>query len=296
MAPHSLFSPSFRHQKLGWLFTAIVVIMVYIATFAMAAQAALSSLSLSRNEDLTNHLTVEIPAVEDEAAVSQADRVNQAVALLRATPDVAQVRTLSDQDTRRLLEPWISQPELLKKLSLPTLIDVERRDGGTLTATAIESRLRTSISDARVDDHADWLGDLARLVNSLSALAAFMIMLTGVTLMIAIALICRAVMATERETVELLHTMGADDGHIAGHFQRHAWRISAPAALAGFGLAILSLGILMLFLRDIMDISSLGIARWIGLAALVIVVPLTAMLVASLSARFSVLRLLRSLP
>jgi cell division transport system permease protein len=296
MASPLLFAPSFRHQKLGWLFVAVVVIMVYIATFAMAAEAALSSITLSRNEGLANHLTVEIPAVEDETSIPQADRVKQAVAVLQATPDVTEVRAVPEEETMRLLQPWISQPELLKKLPLPALIDIERRHGSSLTASALEDRLRATVSDARVDDHAAWLADLAHLVGSLSALAAFMIALTGLALMIAIGLICRAVMATERDTVELLHVMGAADGNIARHFQSHAWRLAWPAALAGFLLAVLNLALLLFFIRHVVDLSSLQITRWTELTALVVIVPLAAVAAASFSARFSVLRLLRSFP
>ena len=52
-----------------------------------------------------------------------------------------------------LLQPWISDPELLKKLPLPTLIDIERRADSNLTAAGLEEKLRTVVSDARVDDH-----------------------------------------------------------------------------------------------------------------------------------------------
>jgi len=293
---HLLFAPAFRHQKLGWLFIAIVAIMVYIATFAMAAEAALSSLSLSRDEGLANHLTVEIPAVEDESSTPQAERIKQAVAVLRGIPELKDVRPVPEEETERLLAPWISEPELLKKLPLPALIDVERASGGGLTASALEDRLRTAVSDARVDDHAAWLADLAHLVKSLAALAGLMIALTGMALVIAIGLICRAVMATERDTIELLHIMGAPDRGIARHFQFQAWRLAWPAALAGFVLAVLSLGFLLFFIRHVVDISALQLVRWIALGLLVILVPAAAVIAASLSARFSVLRLLQSFP
>ena len=296
MASPLLFAPSFRHQKLGWLFIAIVVIMVYIATFAMAAEASLSSVSLSRNQGLANHLTVEIPAVEDEASIPQADRVKQAVAVLRATPDITDVRAIPEDETMKLLQPWINEPELLKKLPLPALIDVERRSGSNLSASDLEDRMRATVSDARVDDHAAWLADLAHLVGSLSVLAGFMIALTGLALMISIALICRAVMATERDTIELLHVMGAPDGTIAHHFQSHAKRLAWPAAVTGFLLAAFSLGFLLFFIRHVADLSDLQITRWIELAVLVVIVPLAAVFAASFSARFSVVRQLQSLP
>ncbi len=295
MASPLLFAPAFRHQKMSWLFVLIVAIMVYIATFAMAAEAALTSLSLSRNEGLADHLTVEIPAVEDEASTSQPERIKQAIALLQATPGVKDVRALPEEETERLMSPWISDSELLKKLPLPALIDVERSDK-SVTAAMLEDRVHPAVSDVRADDHAEWLADLAHLVGSLAALAGLMIALTGLGLVIAIGLICRAVMATERDTIELLHVMGAPDGNIARHFQFHARRLAKPAAIAGFVLAVLSLVLLLFSIRHVVDIASLQWLRWAGLAMLMITVPAAAVIAASLSARFSVLRLLQSFP
>lgn len=296
MSSPLLFAPAFRHQKLGWLFISIVAIMVYIATFAMAAEASLSSVSLSRNQGVADHLTVEIPAVSDEATTPQADRIKQAVAVLRAVPDVVEVKPVPEEETERLLQPWVNDAELLKKLPLPALIDVKRRSGSVITAALLQEKLTSVVSDARVDDHAAWLADLAHLVRSLAALAAFMIALTGTALVIAIALICRAVMATERDTIELLHVMGAGDSSIARHFQSHAWRLAWPAALAGFMLAVVSVGILLFIIRHVVDLSALQIGRWIGLVLLMIVVPCAAVMAAAISARLSVLRHLQTFP
>jgi cell division transport system permease protein len=234
--------------------------------------------------------------LDDEAAIPQAERIKQEVSVLKATPDIIDVRPVPEEETTKLLEPWISEPDLLKKLPLPALIDIERRDGSNVTASELEDRLRATINDARVDDHAAWLADIAHLVGSLSVMAIFMIVLTGGALMISIALICRAVMATERDTVELLHIMGAPDRNIASHFQNHAWRLAWPAALAGFGLAVFSLALLLFFIRHVADLSGMQFARWLELALLVIAVPMAAVLAASFSAKISVVRLLRSLP
>ena len=72
--------------------------------------------------------------------------------------------------------------------------------------------------------------------------------------------------------------------------------VAWPAALAGFLLAVLNLGLLLFFIRHVVDLSALQVARWVELTALVIIVPFAAVIAASLSARLSVLRLLRSFP
>ena len=91
---------------------------------------------------MESRITVEIPAVGDEAAQPQSERVKQASAVLRGIPDIGLVMPLSDDEVARLLQPWFSQPELLKALPLPTLIDVERKAGSHITAAQIQDSLK----------------------------------------------------------------------------------------------------------------------------------------------------------
>jgi cell division transport system permease protein len=262
----------------------------------MAAEATLSVITFTWDKGMESRMTVEIPAVDDEATTPQTERVRQAMAILHAMPNVATVTQVPDDEAMRLLKPWITQPELLKTLPLPTLIDVERKSGSSLTAADVEERLHATIRDARVDDHAAWLADIAHLVQGLSLLAAAMILLTGMTLVVAVSLICRAIMATERETLSLLHIIGAEDDDIARHFQFHARRLSWPAAFTGFALAMLSAGGILFFLRHFADPTALRPLHWAGLGLLTLLVPLTAIWIAALSARLSTLKILHAMP
>ncbi len=294
--PRSVFSPAFRYQHLSWFFVALVGIMVYVATFATAAEATLSAITLTWDTGVESRLTIEIPAVEDEANMPQIERVRQTLAILKAQPDIALVMPLPDDEAARLLKPWISQPELLKAIALPTLIDVERKTGSSLTAATLQDKLKNVAEDIHVDDHAAWLADMNHLVNGLALMAGLMILLTAVTLIIAVSLICRAIMATEHDTIALLHIIGADDDAIAKTFQYHARRLAGRASMVGFILALISVGILLFFLRRFADPALLQPMHWAGLAASVLVVPLAAIAMAALSARLSALKLLRSMP
>ncbi len=294
--PRHIFAPAFRHQRLGWLFAALIGILVYVASFAMAAEATLSAITFTWDKGMETRMTVEIPAVNDESSVSQADRVRQVTSILRAMPEVTSVTPVADEETARLLKPWISSPELLKALPMPSLIDIERKAGSSLTANAVEDLLKNTISDTHVDDHAAWLADMSHLVTGLAAIAGLMIFLTGVTLIIAVNLMCRAIMATERDTLALLHSMGAEDDDIARNFQFHAYRLAGKAAWPGFAFALLSAGILLFFLRHFANPESLRLLHWIGLGAAVFLVPLVAIWIAAVSARLSTLKLLRAMP
>lgn len=293
--PNQLFTPSFRHQKLHWFFAFIVGIMVYVATFATAAEASLSAITFTWNQGMENHLTIEIPAVDDESSSNQNDRIKQVTAILRAIPGIDQVKRLPEDESLKLLKPWIGE-EALKSLPLPTLLDVTRDETSTLTASDIEERLRNTISDVTVDDHAVWLQDLAHLIRGLAIMGGLMILLTAVTLVIAVSLMCRAIMATERETIVLLHIMGAEDADIAKHFEQQARRLSWPSSFIGFGLAIVSAALLLFFLRHFADPTALAPLQWVGLGAMVLLVPFVAVGIASMSARIAALKLLYAEP
>src|SRR5271154_7021430 len=114
--PRHVFAPAFRHRRLGWFFALLVGIMVYLASFATAAEATLSMMTVTWDRDMESRLTVEIPAVDDEASTPQPERVAQVLAVLRAMPGVERATPLSEDETARLLKPWIKQPELLKEL------------------------------------------------------------------------------------------------------------------------------------------------------------------------------------
>lgn len=294
--PRKFFEPSFRHRRLGTFLSIIVGIMVFMATFTMAAEASLSVITLAWNQDLNTRLTVEIPAVDDEASVTQADRVKQALSILRAMPQVARATPAPADDASRLLQPWIMDAELLKALPVPALIDVEHKPDKNLSAEDIKQQLKITLRDVRVDDHASWMTNLVRFVDGIAIFGVLMIILATMTLSLAVSLVCRAIMATERETISLLHIMGAEDNDIAHHFENHTRRLSFMAAIGGFFMAILCAGILLYFMRNFANPSILQSAHWALLASVVTFVPIAAIWISSLSARYSVLNYLRSMP
>ena len=294
--PRAFFVPSFRSRRLGLYFAALVGIMVYLATFIMVAEAALSAVSLSWDSGMSDRLTVELPPVGEEAGTSQAERVRQVSAILRAVPEIETVRRVPDEDIVRLLKPWFDRPEALASLPVPALLDVTRKAGSALTADDLRQKIKSVASTARVDDHAAWIADLAWFARGLAVMGGTMIAMTGLALIIAVSLLCRVVMAAERETIALLHIMGAEDNDIARHFEFHARRLSIPAAGAGFALAFLCAGAMLWALRRFADDVSVHAGSMAGLLIATTLVPIAAVAIAAWSARRSALAFLYTMP
>lgn len=294
--PQNLFALAFRQQKLGIMLTAIMAIMVYLATLATAVQTSLAHVTSAWGNDLQGRMTVEIPAPNGEDAKSQSNRIKQVMDTLKSMPELEKVEKLPDDDIARLLKPWISDSSVLKSLPLPTLIDVQALEGTSIEAETLHKKLSVISSDLKVDNHADWLKQLLLIVRSLSVVAGLMVLLTGTTLAIAIALICRAAMALQHETIELLHIMGATDMDIVKQFQIHTRRLSLPAAAAGFLLALLTIIVLSgMFGHFLGHAPSVNIS-WFMFGSVVAIVPLAAIAVAVITARISILSLLRRMP
>ncbi|MDE2029899.1 MAG: hypothetical protein KGI97_04965 [Alphaproteobacteria bacterium] len=294
--PRHLFAPAFRARHLGRSFAFIVGIMVFIATFATAAESALLSLGYNWGQTMESRITVEIPAAGDESTMPQAQRVEQATTLLHAMPGIGTVKPLSDSDVKRLLKPWFDDPSLFKALPLPTLLDVSRQPGATVTAAQIRDNLKNAVPDARVDDHGAWTRDAWRLMHGLTLLGGVTIALAGVTLLITVGMTCGTVAASEHETISLLHVLGADDHDIARHFQAQTERLAVRAAAVAFALALAITGGLMYATRHIADYSALSLLHWVSLAAVLCLIPLCAVGLSTAATRFSVLRLLKSFP
>jgi len=282
--PSNLFASAFREQRLGLMFAVLVAVMVYLASLAVAAEGALASFTSGWSLNVQSRLTVEVPFPAGSASKQEA-RVKKVMDALRAIPDVAQVLPLSEADMAQLIKPWIDDASSFASLPLPTLIDVDVKDRSSLDGEALRQKLAPAVRDVRVTGRTEGLDQLLRLVDSFRLLAWLMIALTALILVIAISLICRAAIAVQHDTVELLHFMGATDGDIARQFLYHARRLSLPASLIGFVFAVLTSVVLVYFLHSFWgQTPSPGLA-WLAPGAMMALVPLAALVVALTTAR-----------
>ena len=106
----------------------------------------------------------------------------------------------------------------------------------------------------------------------------------------------RAGMTSHRDTIELLHLIGARDNYIARRFVIYALSYGLAGGVLGLILAAVTLAALALAAQGVDQMLlprlSLGLAAWVALLC----VPLASALIAMITARMTVLRALRRLP
>ncbi|MDD2325583.1 MAG: hypothetical protein PHW63_06245 [Alphaproteobacteria bacterium] len=294
--PSNLFATAFRQRKLGFMFSLMMAIMIYLGSLAMAAQATLARTSVAWGGDLENRLTIEVPAHPDEVGPARMERAEKIVQALKGMDAVVSVDLLDEAKAADLVKPWVEDASLLESLPLPVLIDVNLKQAGSVSPEGLAARLGALAEGALVHPHAVWMAKLMGFLRGLGYLAGVMLVLTGLSVVVIIAFVCRAAMAMQHDTIELLHFLGATDRSIAWQFQKHVGRLMFFASLVGFFLACLTVAALVWLLTALGGFSLIASATWATVGAVMFLVPLGGIFLALVTARVSVLKLLERLP
>jgi cell division transport system permease protein len=277
---------------LPWL----IAFMVWLAGLALAGALQIQATSDAWVQGIAGRVTVQIvPAAEDTDA-AMADRVDKAVALLRATPGVASANAMPNDAAAKLLEPWLGKGALVDGLPVPRMIDVVLEDGAPLDTAALGARIAEQVPGATLEDHGLWLAKLVTLAGAVQAIAFAIVGLIGLAAVVTIVFTTKTGLAIHHEVVELLHLIGARDGFVARQFQAHAFWLGLKGGVGGFALVAATVALVGYLAgrveAGLLPPMALGLAQWAALGALALAVALIAMV----TARLTVLRALARMP
>lgn len=263
--------------------------MSFLAVLTLAAGLAAIELAAEWRADLAGIATVRVATGE-----GMEDRLRAVLEVLRTTPGIAAARVLSDAEQVALLTPWLGDTAILAELPQPRLIDVTLAGDGP-DPSALQGRLDLTVRGAVYDDHAAWRGPLVAAAQGLTGLAFAATALVLATAAVMIGFAARATLAANRQAIEVVRLIGAEDRFISAAFVR---RLARRAALGGFLGAALGCGALALLPRIEVE-AGLAVAlrpQGAGWAALGLGVPLAGALIAWAAARITVRLALARMP
>lgn len=276
---------------------ALTLLMVFLAGLALAAVMDLERVLAHWDESLTGTLTVELPAPTGPNDKS----LDATLAVLHAAPGIKSATPIDSATTMKLIEPWLGTALSPADLELPRLIDVRLDPTGHANLAALRTQLANVSPGATLDDHQLWLDSLAHFARSAELTAIAILVLIGGVAVISVSFATRTSLAVHRDTIELLHLMGARDAYVARQFERQALRLALIGGVIGLVLAAAALLALSqaanaaAFLGDsVMLLPALHLRGWNW--SVLAVLPLIAGLVAMATARLTVLTTLRRLP
>ena len=258
--------------------------VIAIMTFAMMIVA-------SAGLALANAAGIVAGAVENRYVLQLPDggggKLDAAVRAAFATPGVSAVEPVPEAEMRRTLEKWLGPAGLGEDLPVPALVHLELAPGAQLDR--VRAGLARAIPGARFIAEQATVQPLLGSLRALRWLAVALVLLMALATSAAVVLAARGALDTHRSTIEIMHGIGATDEQVALLFQRKIALDAMVGALAGGLIAALALLIIggggMAMASDLAGGPPLRGGDFLLLALL----PVAAVVLATLVARFAVL-------
>ena len=262
--------------------------VIAIMTFAMMIVAA-AGLALA------NAAGIVAQAVEHRYVLQLPDgsgaKLRSAVAAARALPGVSDVEPVPEDEMRRTLEKWVGPGGLGAELPVPAILHIELEPNAN--AAHIGNALGRTLSGARFIAEQASVQPLLGSLRALRWLAVALVLLMAAATSAAVVLAARGALDTHRPTIEIMHGIGATDEQVALLFQRKIALDATVGALAGGAIAAIALLLVggggLALASDLTGGPPLRAVDLILLALL----PVAAVVLATLVARFAVLSALR---
>ena len=268
----------------------IIAIMMFLTILSAAAGLGLGSAVRSMSADLAGRASVQVVEADAEVREALAARVLQA---LRGAQGVRSADRVDPQQLTDQLRPWLGEDATSGDLPIPALIDVTLSPGDASASVDRLRRLLHGLSPKlRIEPHAAFLLPLAGLLSALGWLAGGVVFLMALATGAVVVLAARGAHDSHRATIDVLHLMGSTDVQIARLFQRRIGLDALMGSALGFASAIFV--ILLIGLRltatgsELISAIDLSPTDWAMLTA----IPIAGVLLATLTARWTVLRAL----
>ncbi len=284
----------------GRALMAVIAILTFLAALSAGAAVLAARASEQWRGAVANEMTIQIRP--DARRDIEAD-LALAVGMAAGVAAIESVRVVPKPESDKLLEPWLGAGLDLVELPVPRLIVLKLKAAAGPELAAFGAALRREVPSASLDDHRLWVRRLSTMANTiiLSGVAVVLLVLCAAGLAVAFA--TRGAMAGSRDSVEVLHLVGADDAFIAREFQSRFVQLGLRGGAVGGAAAILVIGLLGWLasrwraapegeqLQALFGAFEIG---WTGYGAVILVAMVVAA-IAGVVSRFTVRRYLRGL-
>lgn len=220
---------------------AVIAILTFLAALSAGAAIMVANASTQWRGAVSNEMTIQIRP--DPRRDIEADVV-RAVALARATPGMESARAVPRAESDRLLEPWLGAGLDLIELPVPRLVTLRLAAAPRPDLAALRQSLKAEIPGASLDDHHMWLARISTMATTMVAAGLGVVLLVLAAAALAVAFATRGAMAGSRDSVEVLHLVGADDAFIAREFQNRFAMLGLKGGAIGAAAALLTVAAL----------------------------------------------------
>ena len=229
-------------EKIARMLMVVITIMSILAGLAMVVSSASMHAAGQMARQLSDSATVQVTAT---GSLTMSEQQASVVDILGWHPAVSEFRVVTNAVARKLLELWLGSAASLDGLELPRLIavrfadDVEvYRDADTIEAL---SEALSQIPGVILDTHITARDGLIAMARTTQGITMFILVLLVIATATVIVFATRSSIAANREIVEVLHMIGADNRFVTRQFDRHFCLLGVLGGLFGAVIAAIVL-------------------------------------------------------
>ena len=277
------------NRFLPWL----IAFMSLLAILSVAGFLLLKQVSDLFEYNSNDTMTIQVPSGNSEKRTNK--KITQIINILKATGGVIEVSLVPKVEVIQLLKPWLGTISESQTLPLPRIIDIQIDRGSGITPEKISNVLTIIVPDITVDDHSIWLIGLVKTLQSAELTALFILLLIIFVIIGTVIFTTRTGMGIHKQTIEVLHFVGAHDDFIARQFAIRGLVVGLQGGLIGFLFAIPILYLFDNLLQNLeegfLPKAEVNIFVWLSVA---LVVPMISS-ITMLTARGTVLKSLKKM-
>src|ERR1044071_5585156 len=136
----------------GRALVAVVAIMTFLASLTTGAVMLVRASAAEWQSEVAREVTIQVRPVQGRDLEGEVARASQVV---RTYPGIVDVRPFSQDESARLIEPWLGQGPPLAALPVPRMIVVKLQDG-SVDLAQLRQMLSERVAGASLDDHRGW--------------------------------------------------------------------------------------------------------------------------------------------
>jgi len=214
----------------GNALTVVIAIMSFLACLTLGAVYMVNQSANAWVNDIASEITIELDPVNTADIEKKMTLVSLFLAKQKG---VTRVKPLTADDSAKLLEPWLGQTSALAALPIPRLIAVEIDRSNPPDIQLIKTALSQNFEGVTLDDHRRWQAEIRMLTRSAALGGLAVLSLVAAATIAIIISATRSAMASNREIIEVLHFVGANERFISREFERHFLGLGVRAGLMG---------------------------------------------------------------
>lgn len=220
----------------------LFAIMLFIMTIVAAAGLGLMHTATTMRQGIAHRYTLQIADGSTKSA--------EALALVRKVAGVTHAEAVPEAELRQTMKQWLGPTADSAELPVPVIVDFDIAAGAS--SAAMERALHSAIPSARVQAHSDTLKPMLNALNGLALIALTLTLLVALATSAAVILAARSALNNQRDTIDVMHGIGATDEQIARPFLRQL----VLDALLGGAVGTASAGLVLVALVVIGGLSA----------------------------------------